>query len=94
MSSGVGHRYGWYPTLLWLWHGPEAVAPIRPIAWKPQYAVDVTLKKKKKKKDKKYLLYLSFLQKDSERVIHMQVVYLEGSDLGGIRKVPSLRKER
>jgi len=25
-------------TLLWLWHRPAVVAPIRPLAWEPPYA--------------------------------------------------------
>ena len=33
MSCGVGHRRGSDPTLLWLWCGPAAVPPIRPLAW-------------------------------------------------------------
>ena len=28
MSCGVGHRQGSDPTLLWLWCGPAATAPI------------------------------------------------------------------
>lgn len=35
---------------------------------------------------KKYLLYLSFLQKDSEKKIHVQVVDLEGNNFRGSRK--------
>ena len=49
MSYGVGHRCGWDPTLLWLWHRPTAVAPIQPLAWEFPYATGVALKKKKKK---------------------------------------------
>ena len=38
-------------ALLWLWHRrPAAVAPIRPLAWKPPYAVSVVLKRQRKKK--------------------------------------------
>ena len=55
MSCGVGHRRGLDSALLWLWCRPEAVAPIRPLAWKLPYAVGVALKrlKKEKKKPKK-----------------------------------------
>ena len=35
---------------------------------------------------KKYLLNLSFPQKDSESKIHVQVVDLGGKNLGGFRK--------
>jgi len=38
---------------LWLWHRPEAIAPIRPLAWEPPYAVGAALEKAKKKKKKK-----------------------------------------
>ena len=32
-------------VLLWLWHRLTAVAPIRPPAWEPPYAMSATLKK-------------------------------------------------
>ena len=46
------------PALLWLWHGPAAVAPIGPLAWEPPYATGVALKieEEKKKKSKNTLL--------------------------------------
>ena len=53
MRCGIGGRRGLDPVLLWLWHRLEAVALIRPLAWKPPYAVGVALKKQKKKKKKK-----------------------------------------
>ena len=31
-------------ALLWLWHRPAAVAPIRPLAWEPPYAAGAALK--------------------------------------------------
>ena len=40
------------PALLWLWCRPAAVAPIKPLAWEPPYAMDAALKCKKKKKKK------------------------------------------
>ena len=46
MSCGVGCRLSWDPV--WLW--PAAVAPIRPLAWEPPYAVDATLQKAQKEK--------------------------------------------
>ena len=49
MSSRVGGRCGLDPTLLWLWHRPVAVAPIRSLAWEPRYAMGVVLKDKNKK---------------------------------------------
>ena len=36
----------------WLWFGPAAAAPIRPLAWEPPYALSVALKRPKKKKEK------------------------------------------
>ena len=67
LSYGVGHRYGSDPMLLWLWHRLEAVAPIRPLAWEPPYAVGEALKRppapQKKKWDtiqKRHKLYSSF----------------------------------
>ena len=51
MSCGVGHRHGSNLVLLWLWLA--AVAPIRPLAWEPPYAMDVALKRKEEKKIQK-----------------------------------------
>ena len=45
MSCGVGRRRSSDPALLWLWHRPEATAPIRPLAWEPPYATGMVLKK-------------------------------------------------
>ena len=63
MSYGVSHRRGFDLVLLWLWHRPGAVAPIRPLAWEPPYAAGTaqeiakrqkqTNKKKTKTKNKK-----------------------------------------
>ena len=50
VSCGVGRRRGSDPTLLWLWRRPAATVPIRPLAWKPLYAVEVALEKAKKTK--------------------------------------------
>ena len=45
------------PALLWLWHRPAAIAPIRPLAWESPQAVGIGCgcgpKKPKKKKEKK-----------------------------------------
>ena len=32
-------------VLLWLWCGPAAIAPIRPLVWEPPYAAGVVLKR-------------------------------------------------
>ena len=50
MSCGVGHRCGWDPEWLWLWHRPEATAPIQPLAWEPPHAASVALIRKERKK--------------------------------------------
>ena len=49
VSCGVGCRCSSDSALLWQWHRMAAVAPIRPLAWEPPYAVGVALKIKKKK---------------------------------------------
>ena len=38
------------PALPWLWHRLMTIAPIRPLAWEPPYAVGAALEKKDKKK--------------------------------------------
>ena len=53
VSCGVGRRGGLDLALLWLWCRLTAVAPIRPLAWEPPYAVSAALKKKKRKQKKK-----------------------------------------
>ena len=50
MSCGVGHRHRSDLALLWLWHRPAAISPIRPLAWEPSYAASVALKINKYKK--------------------------------------------
>ena len=49
MSSGVGHRHGLNPLLLWLWGRLAAAAPIRPLAWEPPFAAGAALKRQKTK---------------------------------------------
>ena len=53
VSCVVVYRHGSNLVLLWLWHRPVAVAPIRPLAWEPPYAVGEALKKTKGQKKKK-----------------------------------------
>ena len=55
MSCGVGHRNGSDPASLWLWYSLAAIAPIRPLAWEPPYAIGA--KKQKIKTRKKEWLY-------------------------------------
>ena len=49
MSSGVGHRCGSDPALLWLWHRLVATVRIWSLAWEPPYAVGMALKNQKNK---------------------------------------------
>ena len=53
VSSGVVHRGGWDPVLLWLWCRPAAAAPVGPQAWELPYATPAALRKKKKEKKKR-----------------------------------------
>ena len=53
MSCGLGCRHSLDLALLWLWHRPEATAPIRPLSWEPPYAMGAALKKNKKRRKKK-----------------------------------------
>ena len=55
MNCGVGCRRSSDPKLLWLWRRPPFVAPIRPLAWEPPYAIGAPLKRKKKKKKIHYV---------------------------------------
>ena len=59
MSSGVGHRCGSDPALLWC--RLAATAPIRPLAWESPYAADAALKgQKTEKKKNQELEFLCF----------------------------------
>ena len=49
MSCGVDCRRVLDLALLWLWCGPVATAPIRPLAWDLPYAMGEALKRKRKK---------------------------------------------
>ena len=53
MSCGVDQGDSSDPALLWLWHRPVAIAPIRPLAWEPPFAMAVALKRQKNKKTEK-----------------------------------------
>ena len=52
MSCGAGHRHGLDPMLLllWLWHGPAAVASIGTLARDSPYATGAALKSTPTKK--------------------------------------------
>jgi len=59
MNCGVGRRGGSDPALLWLWHRPVTIAPIRPLAWEPPYATGVALERTKKQTNKQKLMFLT-----------------------------------
>jgi len=61
VSCGIDHRHGLDPMLLWLWHGPAATAPIRPLALEPPYGAGVALEKAKKKIKKRIKIYFVIL---------------------------------
>ena len=48
VSCGEGRRSGSDLALLWLWYRPAATALIRPLVWKPLYAMGAAVKKTKK----------------------------------------------
>ena len=48
MSSGVVHRHSLDPVLLWLWHRPDALTLIHPLAWELPYAAGAALERRKK----------------------------------------------
>ena len=50
MSCGVGDTCSSDLAWRWLWLWPAAIAPVRPLAWEPPYAMGIVLKKQKKKK--------------------------------------------
>ena len=68
MSCGVGCRLGSDPTLLWLWHRPAAIAPIRPLTWELPYAMGAALEKTKTKKPKKQRKKQNPPQKNPKRM--------------------------
>ena len=58
MSCGVGCRRGSDPALLWLWCRLAAIAPIRPLAWEPPYAMGAAQEMAKRQKKKKKIISL------------------------------------
>jgi len=56
------------PALLWLWYRPEAIAPIRPLAWDPPYATGAALEKTKRKKKKSIKMRSHFATTSSVNV--------------------------
>ena len=62
LSCGVGYRCGLDLVLLWLWHRPAAIAPIKLLAWETPYAAAANLKRQKEKENNQ--LKLSKLNKN------------------------------
>ena len=63
MSCGVGRRCSSDLVLLWLWHRPATIAPMRPLAWESPYATDAALKEKTKDKTNKQKNPKNFIAK-------------------------------
>ena len=57
----IGPRHSSDLALLWLWCRLAAVAPIRPLAWTPLYAMGAVLKIQKMKKNSD-IMKVSFLK--------------------------------
>ena len=51
------------PELSWLWCGPAAAAPIRPLAWEPPYALGVALERRKREGGRKEGASFKFVEK-------------------------------
>ena len=78
MSCGVGHRRGTDVVLLWLWCRLVATDLIRPLTWKPPYAVGAALKKTKKTPHVFYIMILliAILWMDMyNNLTHMYTLY-------------------
>ena len=75
MSYGVGHRRGLDLALFWLWHRLAAIAPTRPLAWEPPYAVGAALKRQKDKKIKKISIHLNLIYRFNAILINMPTNY-------------------
>ena len=82
MSCDVGHRRGSDLALLWLWCGPVARAPIRPLAWEPPYAVGVALKRQKKKLIKNFKKRIREEFCTSHFIIILNILFEEGNKSG------------
>ena len=73
MSCGVGCRHRLDPTLLCLWRGPVATAPIRPLAWEPPCAARVAQEMAKRQKNKtKQKKTFPIIVLRAERMKHFQ----------------------
>ena len=79
--------------MLWLWHRPAVIAPIRPLAWEPPYAAPVAQKRRRKEKKRKEKNYLfSCLLKDSKAdFIQGTVVIGVGTTTGVLKQGREIR---
>ena len=72
MNCGVGCRWGYDLSLLWLWRRPAAAALILPLAWELPYATCAVLKKTmlgKKQNVAKYGKLLGGLVKGTSKLL-------------------------
>ena len=82
MSSGIGHRLGLDPKLLWLWRRLAAAAPIGPLDWELPYATGVAPKRKRKKKKIPVKYQISSHMNGSQ--LKLKTTFLQREDLGNI----------
>ena len=59
MRYCIGPRCSSDLALLWLWCRLAAVAPVKPLAWEPTYAMGVALKRQKTKNKNKHMFLRS-----------------------------------
>ena len=79
MSSAVGCRGGSDPALLWLWHRPEAPAPIRPLAWEPPHAEETAQEMAKHSHTKKPKWSLRNQDPRLQTVLKATAIYTDGT---------------
>ena len=94
VSCGVGRRHGLDLKLLWLWCGPAAITPIRPLAWEPPYAIEVALEKAKRPKKKKIsslkqdiIRNIGYIAKALTGMPYLTVIYIESYMNGSFKEL-------
>ena len=77
MSCGIGRRHDSDPTLVWLWCGLAASAPIQPLEWETSIGhIGAALKRPKKKKERER-------ERENPAIIHEDLSLIAG--LSGLR---------
>ena len=101
MSCGVDCRCGSDLALLWLWHRPAAVAPIRPLAWEPPCVVGTVLKTTTKNLGDtgkaflrgKFIAIQSYLRKQEKSQMNNLTLHLKQLEEEGQTKPKVSRRE-